>query len=101
MSPKTSLVVLIALLAVATALATTAHSANQNGDDFFATVKSAFYHDGKINTLNSGLVAVVVLAITALVRSSKKHFTVLRIKFFVGRSLPRPPSCDNPLSPCV
>ena len=69
MSPKTSLVVLVALLAVATALAATAHSANQNGEDFFAKVKSVFVQDGKINTMNAGVVAVIVLALTALVRS--------------------------------
>jgi sterol 14-demethylase len=67
MSPKTSLVVLVALLAVATALAATAHSANQNGEDFFAKVKSVFVQDGKINTMNAGVVAVIVLALTALV----------------------------------
>lgn len=69
MSPKVSLAVLIALLAVATALAATAHAANQNGEDFFAKVKSVFVEDGKVNTIPAGVVAVIVLAITALVRS--------------------------------
>jgi hypothetical protein len=72
MSPKASLVALIALLAVATALATTAHTANQNGEDFFGKVKSVFIQDGKINTLNAGVVAVIVLAITVLVRKPNK-----------------------------
>lgn len=69
MSPKVSLAVLIALLAVATALAATAHTANQNGEDFFGKVKSVFIEDGKINTIPAGVVALVILAITALVRT--------------------------------
>jgi len=68
MSSKVSLFALIALLVVATALAATARSANQSGDDFFAKVKSVFIEDGKVNTLNAGVVAVIVLVITALVR---------------------------------
>ena len=67
MGPKASLVGLIALLVVATALAATARTANQNGDDFFATAKSVFINDGKINTLNTGVVVVAILALTALV----------------------------------
>lgn len=73
MSSKASLFALIALLVVATALAATAHSANQSGGDFFAKVKSVFVEDGKVNTLNASVVAVIVLAITVLVREPGKR----------------------------
>lgn len=73
MASKASLFGLIALLVLATALAATAHTANQSGDDFFAKVKSVFIEDGKVNTLNASVVAVIVLAITFLVRVSGKR----------------------------
>lgn len=76
MSPKVSLAVLIALLAVATALAATASVANQQGEDFFGKVKSVFIQDGKINTIPAGVVAVIVLAITALVRSEREAIQI-------------------------
>lgn len=67
MSPKLSLLGLIAIFLVATALAATAHSANQNGEDVFGKVKSLFIEDGKINTLNTGVATLVVLILTVLV----------------------------------
>jgi hypothetical protein len=67
MGPKASLLGLVALLVVATALAATATVAKQNGEDFFANVKSVFINDGKVNTVNTGVVVLVVLALTALV----------------------------------
>lgn len=88
MSPKVSLAVLIALLAVATALAATAHSANQNGENFFGKVKSVFIEDGKINTIPAGVVAVIILAITALVRGPNGRHS-FSISFF---SANHPPS---------
>jgi hypothetical protein len=68
---KSSIVPLLVLLAVATALAATT-SVAQRDEAFFSNMKAVLLNDGKINTLIAGFVLAAVFALTVVVRGPRE-----------------------------